>query len=123
MLEFGSVYKSISELDPIELPAFTLVTGVNGAGKSHLLEAIKEGNLILDGIPQSEIVLFDYKTFQLDNEAAFSAHQIEQEKTQAWNLFNSNIKPNSHNWKVYLCLLYTSPSPRDQRGSRMPSSA
>ena len=24
---------------------------------------------------------------------------------------------------VYLCLLYTSPSPRDQRGSRMPSSA
>ena len=25
--------------------------------------------------------------------------------------------------KVYSCLLYTSPSPRDQRGSRMPSSA
>ena len=24
---------------------------------------------------------------------------------------------------VFLCLLYTSPSPRDQRGSRMPSSA
>ena len=24
---------------------------------------------------------------------------------------------------VYNCLLYTSPSPRDQRGSRMPSSA
>ena len=25
--------------------------------------------------------------------------------------------------KGYYCLLYTSPSPRDQRGSRMPSSA
>ena len=25
--------------------------------------------------------------------------------------------------QVYDCLLYTSPSPRDQRGSRMPSSA
>ena len=25
--------------------------------------------------------------------------------------------------KFYFCLLYTSPSPRDQRGSRMPSSA
>ena len=25
--------------------------------------------------------------------------------------------------KVWSCLLYTSPSPRDQRGSRMPSSA
>ena len=29
-----------------------------------------------------------------------------------------------HNWKeANPCLLYTSPSPRDQRGSRMPSSA
>ena len=27
------------------------------------------------------------------------------------------------NNRGYLCLLYTSPSPRDQRGSRMPSSA
>ena len=26
-------------------------------------------------------------------------------------------------WLVQTCLLYTSPSPRDQRGSRMPSSA
>ena len=26
-------------------------------------------------------------------------------------------------WSVDPCLLYTSPSPRDQRGSRMPSSA
>ena len=25
--------------------------------------------------------------------------------------------------KIEVCLLYTSPSPRDQRGSRMPSSA
>ena len=26
-------------------------------------------------------------------------------------------------FRLYYCLLYTSPSPRDQRGSRMPSSA
>ena len=25
--------------------------------------------------------------------------------------------------RIWACLLYTSPSPRDQRGSRMPSSA
>ena len=32
--------------------------------------------------------------------------------------------PNSdHRPEAYTCLLYTSPSPRDQRGSRMPSSA
>ena len=31
--------------------------------------------------------------------------------------------PNADFEHLYGCLLYTSPSPRDQRGSRMPSSA
>ena len=35
----------------------------------------------------------------------------------------SNILPVNKRRGVYACLLYTSPSPRDQRGSRMPSSA
>ena len=30
---------------------------------------------------------------------------------------------NTTDKKIEVCLLYTSPSPRDQRGSRMPSSA
>ena len=34
-----------------------------------------------------------------------------------------NVAPYSDGDKEYTCLLYTSPSPRDQRGSRMPSSA
>ena len=33
------------------------------------------------------------------------------------------VLPIFYRLKVYTCLLYTSPSPRDQRGSRMPSSA
>ena len=36
---------------------------------------------------------------------------------------SANGFPNSGDETVYTCLLYTSPSPRDQRGSRMPSSA
>ena len=32
------------------------------------------------------------------------------------------ITPEKNGWYSH-CLLYTSPSPRDQRGSRMPSSA
>ena len=32
-------------------------------------------------------------------------------------------KSNVAFWQAKFCLLYTSPSPRDQRGSRMPSSA
>ena len=33
------------------------------------------------------------------------------------------VARNLKNEQPHLCLLYTSPSPRDQRGSRMPSSA
>ena len=32
-------------------------------------------------------------------------------------------KENPTKGNTFICLLYTSPSPRDQRGSRMPSSA
>ena len=48
---------------------------------------------------------------------AFSAISVrdEQPTTSAWD---ENIAPVAN-----ICLLYTSPSPRDQRGSRMPSSA
>ena len=36
---------------------------------------------------------------------------------------NKNIDTTLEKFLSNLCLLYTSPSPRDQRGSRMPSSA
>ena len=43
---------------------------------------------------------------------------------QRWGLSD---KPHDFSWEsasnLHGCLLYTSPSPRDQRGSRMPSSA
>ena len=42
--------------------------------------------------------------------------QLVSELFELAKLESKNIEPN-------ICLLYTSPSPRDQRGSRMPSSA
>ena len=41
---------------------------------------------------------------------------IAQSQASVYQKANPNLQ-------VYICLLYTSPSPRDQRGSRMPSSA
>ena len=42
---------------------------------------------------------------------------------QVNNIARELGKLDPDNAKTYTCLLYTSPSPRDQRGSRMPSSA
>ena len=38
-------------------------------------------------------------------------------------ILSNNADPRALTDPYYICLLYTSPSPRDQRGSRMPSSA
>ena len=40
-----------------------------------------------------------------------------------FDVTTGNITYNDENGDPTTCLLYTSPSPRDQRGSRMPSSA
>ena len=50
-------------------------------------------------------------------------HILEQNKKNILtntSFYNSPELPSKHN---HICLLYTSPSPRDQSGSRMPSSA
>jgi energy-coupling factor transporter ATP-binding protein EcfA2 len=43
-LRFQSKYKSIDQLNDIELPDFTVITGINGSGKSQLLEAINQSS-------------------------------------------------------------------------------
>ena len=57
--------------------------------------------------------VFKYGTNPLDNDTDGDMMPDFYEYYRGWNETNDN-------WS---CLLYTSPSPRDQRGSRMPSSA
>ena len=54
-----------------------------------------------------------------------AARPIGDEQTALIDFFNSfePSTPEERQAKAIACLLYTSPSPRDQRGSRMPSSA
>ena len=79
-LTYKSEHKSIGEFSSIELANLTILTGYNGSGKSHVLVSINERHSNLDNIPFSEIVLFDYKTFFLENETAFNNQQLNQEK-------------------------------------------
>ena len=60
--------------------------------------------------------LFDTSAFKFENEffLALAHFKTGDAKLALNHIFNA---------KILICLLYTSPSPRDQRGSRMPSSA
>ena len=96
-LKYKQTHKSVTQYNNIELSDLTVITGLNGSGKSHLLESINEGKSIIDNIPFSEIVLFDYKTFFLENESAFNNQQLNQEKQNAWQKFSQSSNPNIKN--------------------------
>ncbi|MDQ0627258.1 putative ATPase [Paraburkholderia graminis] len=48
-LHLNGPYKSIRTLTPAEIPDLVILTGVNGAGKSHLLQAIESGQVRIEG--------------------------------------------------------------------------
>ena len=72
------------------------------------------------------------KNFSLETRAVLSQSLIEQYShfapseatlSNIENLKNETTFTITTGHQLNFCLLYTSPSPRDQRGSRMPSSA
>jgi energy-coupling factor transporter ATP-binding protein EcfA2 len=64
-LLFKKPYLSIKDLPEIELPAFSIITGINGSGKSHLLQAISKGDIEIAGLEKKKnsIRLFDWNSF------------------------------------------------------------
>ena len=61
-----------------------------------------------------------------------TSHTAGAQSAYLESLYESYLKDSSsipEDWKIYfdslpqVCLLYTSPSPRDQRGSRIPACA
>jgi len=62
-LQFIKPHLSIKKLNEIELRDFTVITGINGSGKSHLLDAIANGSVATDIAEQPSL---DIKLFGLD---------------------------------------------------------
>ncbi|MEO1150918.1 MAG: AAA family ATPase [Pseudomonadota bacterium] len=62
---------SIKQLSETTLPKLTVLTGVNGSGKTHLLRAIENGCVVVDiaPTPNTDIRFFDW-TNLVPNEAA-----------------------------------------------------
>jgi predicted ATPase len=99
ILKFSQECLSITEFNPVELPDVTVLTGINGSGKSQLLQAITEKKVIIAGLETATIVKFNYETFRLENEGAFNAQQITSERNEAWNFFVNQQKVNIASWK------------------------
>ena len=107
-------------LPAIIRPSFTM--GGQGGGIAYTLEELYD--IVLSGIeasPTNEVLVEEsvlgWKEFEME---------VVRDKADNCIIICSieNIDPMGvHTGDSMTCLLYTSPSPRDQRGSRMPSSA
>ena len=96
-ISFVEPYKSITFFPQVELPDFVVLTGVNGAGKTHFLEAILGGSLRIDDIYQDSqtqpIRFFNGANLVPQDSGSVSSYQITQEKSILWNDLYTHIKP------------------------------
>lgn len=64
-LSFVRSFNSITELNTIEINDFSVLTGINGSGKTHLLQAIENGAIMIKDVELQEIVYYNYSDFNL----------------------------------------------------------
>src|SRR5690606_32740411 len=60
-------YLSIQKFEDVEIANFSVITGLNGSGKSHLLTAINSGAIEIENIDNDEIILYNYNDFNVFN--------------------------------------------------------
>lgn len=98
-LKFQSQHLSIDQFDSIDIPDFVVLTGVNGSGKSHLVQAIENKCVVFEGLENPVIAHFNYETFKLENETAFNYQQLVQERESAWQYHEKQIRPHAPKWR------------------------
>lgn len=69
----------------MDVPNFTVITGTNGSGKTHLLEAIKNGEVEVTGCPRNEgiVLQFDWTSFAAKVSENASPDQVHQQRENA----------------------------------------
>ena len=108
-ISFRARHKSILSFPDIDLPNFVVITGVNGAGKSHFLEALENGMLRNDaistwntpshhGMPgmhlmppgsNGEVRRFDWTNLLPTDGVPFAGYQSRQERIAIWTQFKT----------------------------------
>jgi predicted ATPase len=83
---------SINKLEEVNLSPLTIITGLNGVGKSQLLEGIKKGSFIIDDINPNNIVLLTSQNFQISSEQPIDVKKLEEEYVYLIDAFKEKQK-------------------------------
>ena len=133
--EFKGAWRALGTLAPERLSALRRVATIESVGSSTRIEGSKLTDREVEALLNNlEIKQFDSRdqqevagyaevmeiVFRSWEEISITENHIKQLHR---DLLVHSQKDERHRGEYKICLLYTSPSPRDQRGSRMPSSA
>ncbi len=82
-ITFISVHKSIVRLSTTSLPKFVVLTGKNGSGKTHLLEAIDQGKVKSSLVEDqtNDVLLFDWNSIIPKDTGVFHPSQYQTQRS------------------------------------------
>lgn len=92
-------YKSVTPLEIDNLPDFVVISGLNGSGKTHLLEGISSSiiSLMEKGLPLSPVKLVDHNTLSPTNGTIVSIQNLNDQVQQAWNNYKTYLDRKKEN--------------------------
>lgn len=92
ILTFSSPYKSLYRFETATLPKFVVLTGRNGSGKTHLLEAIREGNIrsSLANNSAEEVRFFTATTIVPSDTGRFDPSQEQSQRSQFFQIMEAH---------------------------------
>jgi energy-coupling factor transporter ATP-binding protein EcfA2 len=90
-LTFNAPHLSIRSLPSIDLPMFSVVTGLNGSGKTHLLQAILNGQVkcSVSSNVRDDVRLFDWNSIAPNNAEKYDSRGFSDLKFNAFNEFKA----------------------------------
>lgn len=83
-IQFARSFASIASFPSVSLPDFTLITGLNGSGKTHFLRALDHGRLTIKGVstPKAEVRMLDWNSMVPKNQTEFRGQVLEDQRNQ-----------------------------------------
>jgi energy-coupling factor transporter ATP-binding protein EcfA2 len=98
-IAFQNPHLSIKSFESNDLPNFVLLTGFNGAGKTHFLRSIEGGQIHIfeDNQQLNNKRFFDFSTLIPQDTGAFDANSLDNERINAWNNLNNQIQSLKNN--------------------------
>ena len=128
----GQIVQTGTPVELFEKPKHTFVGHFIGSPGMNILPCeINKGLVAVNGTKietsNSKIDNSNFSRMEIGVRPEFISFNKEGLPVKILNVSNTGknkiIETESDSGKIKFCLLYTSPSPRDQRGTRMPSSA